>query len=82
VAIPSFLFIPLTGVYTAAQETTTLFEQEKATHLALQERARGLEVQVQEIENLNRTISLLVSEKSSLSASIENLQGVQAREYQ
>jgi hypothetical protein len=65
---------------TAAQDTSNLFEQEKATHQALQQRARELEVQVQEIENLNRTISLLVSEKSSLTANVESLEGVRARE--
>jgi predicted RNase H-like nuclease (RuvC/YqgF family) len=64
----------------AAKETAALFEEEKATHQSLQQRARELETQVQEIENLNRTISLLVNEKSSLSANVENLQGVQARE--
>jgi hypothetical protein len=57
-----------------------LFEEERATHQSLQQRARELEAQMQEIENLNRTISLLVNEKSSLSANVENLQGVQARE--
>jgi predicted RNase H-like nuclease (RuvC/YqgF family) len=70
----------LTCDITAAKETAALFEEEKVTHQALQQRARELEVQVQEIENLNRTISLLVNEKSSLSANVENLQGMQARE--
>jgi predicted RNase H-like nuclease (RuvC/YqgF family) len=69
----------LTCDIAAAKETAALFEEEKATHKALQQRARELEAQVQEIENLNRTISLLVNEKSSLSANVENLQGVQAR---
>jgi hypothetical protein len=53
--------------------------EKTVAHDIAQGRIEDLEKQVQDVENLNRTINLLVSEKNSLSASLEQLAAVESR---
>jgi predicted RNase H-like nuclease (RuvC/YqgF family) len=63
----------------AAQKSAAELKDERSEHQALQKHARQLETQVLEIDNLNRTITLLVAEKSSLAKSVEELSDANQR---
>jgi chromosome segregation ATPase len=62
-----------------ARETEVALAEKTAACDIAQGRIEDLEKQVQDVENLNRTINLLVSEKNSLSASLEQLAAVESR---
>lgn len=75
----------MTRHFTEAQELDRTLQEERTTSQQLQDRVQELEQALDEVNNRveqqQQTISLIVSEKTSLTASLERLQDADTRMY-